>query len=84
MFSVYLLLFFILLLQTATLEELKEAAYDHYNLHLSGIQLLVAQADQDWNEARKSASSPFHILSPVELRMMINKSISPKDTKLPK
>ena len=71
--------------QEATLEELEDASYDHFNLQLSGVQVLVAAAEQDWNQARMTtARTPFHILTPLQMNLFLHKSISPKDTKLPK
>ena len=72
------------LVQVATLEALEDAAYDHFNLRLSGMKLLVAGSQQDWNAARATSRSPFHILTPLELNLELHKSISPKDTKMPK
>ena len=71
--------------QDASRAELEEASYDHFNVSLSAVQLIIAGAGDDWERARKMAASPYHILSPLGFDVQLKKSkLSSDDTNLPK
>ena len=65
------------------MEELQEAFYDHYNLCLSAVEVLVVAGGVAWEGARGSQVSPLHLLRPTQLQLQLMKSLLPNDTKLP-
>ena len=73
------------ILQGATDAELDEAFYDHFNLSLKRLQVLLAAPGQDWRSAwSSSGTSPLHVLEPTSLELGLKKSLLPNDTRLPK
>ena len=70
--------------QDASLADLQEAFYDHFNVSLTAIQLILAGAGDNWQSARKEASSPYHILHPLGFDVQLKKSLLPNDTNLPR
>ena len=70
--------------QDASLADLQEAFYDHFNVSLTAVQLIVAGAGDDWQSARRAASSPYHILHPLGFDVQLKKSLLPNDTNLPR
>ena len=73
-----------LLPQDASLADLQEAFYDHFNVSLTAVQLILAGAGDDWQSARREASSPYHILHPLGFDVQLKKSLLPNDTNLPR
>ena len=66
------------------MEELHKAFYDHFDLKLSRLQVLVAGPGEDWRDGWSADSSPLHLLEPTGLELWLKRSLLPNDTRLPK
>ena len=70
--------------QDVSLADLQKASYHHFNVSLTAVQLILAGAGDDWQSARREASSPYHILHPLGFDIQLKKSSLPNDTNLPR
>jgi vacuolar protein sorting-associated protein 13A/C len=67
------------------LAELISQSYDKFQLEIQDIQVLVANADEDWEEAiNMSRGSEMHILEPTFVKLSAQLSVITDDPRLPK
>ncbi|XP_078330281.1 intermembrane lipid transfer protein VPS13A-like isoform X6 [Crassostrea virginica] len=65
-------------------EEVMSRAYDNFKIKLDRVQLLYAKPGEDWNSARLSRESPQHVLMPISINLLLQKSMFDNDRRLAK
>lgn len=66
------------------IEKMVEQSYDEFAISFSGLQLLLAQTDQDWMSVITACEvSSMHVLKPLNLRVAIYKCLITDDPRLP-
>ncbi|KAF8561857.1 hypothetical protein P879_03741, partial [Paragonimus westermani] len=68
----------------ATFEELKEDAYDIYEINISSMQIVMVEKDEDWRVLRTKQHSPSHILRPLGVTFFLKRCLLHNDVNLPK
>ncbi|KAF7232937.1 hypothetical protein EG68_04047 [Paragonimus skrjabini miyazakii] len=68
----------------ATFEELKEDAYDVYEINVSSMQIVMVEKDEDWRVLRTKQHSPSHILRPLGVTFFLKRCLLHNDVNLPK
>lgn len=67
------------------LAELISQSYDKFEFEIQDIQVLVANADEDWEEAINiSRGTEMHILEPTFVKLLAQLSVITDDPRLPK
>ncbi|CAL8091327.1 unnamed protein product [Calicophoron daubneyi] len=67
----------------ATFDQLKEGAYDKFEICLSSVQVLMVEEDQDWRVLRTKDQSPNHILRPLGMNFSLARCLLRNDVNLP-
>ncbi|XP_065940396.1 intermembrane lipid transfer protein VPS13A isoform X3 [Magallana gigas] len=65
-------------------EEVMSRAYDNFKIKLDRVQLLYAKPGEDWNSARLAGTSPQHVLLPISINLLLQKSMFDNDRRLAK
>ncbi|TPP62890.1 Vacuolar protein sorting-associated protein 13C [Fasciola gigantica] len=68
----------------ATFDELKEGAYDKYDVIVSSIQVIMVEENEDWRTLRTKDQSPSHILRPLGMTLTLKRCLLHNDANLPK
>ncbi|KAL1269364.1 hypothetical protein QQF64_031653, partial [Cirrhinus molitorella] len=71
-------------LGSSTLEDIMSRAYDSFDVKLSSLQFLYTKAGGDWKWARPLRQSDFHILEPVDLKVVFSRAMVVTDSRMPK
>ncbi|XP_057213557.1 vacuolar protein sorting-associated protein 13A isoform X3 [Triplophysa rosa] len=69
---------------SSTLEDIMSRAYDSFDIQLSSLQFLYTKAGGDWKRARPLRQSSFHILEPVDLKVVFSRAMVVTDSRMPK
>uniref|UniRef100_A0A671TE94 Chorein N-terminal domain-containing protein n=1 Tax=Sinocyclocheilus anshuiensis TaxID=1608454 RepID=A0A671TE94_9TELE len=69
---------------SSTLEDIMSRAYDSFDVQLSSLQFLYTKAGGDWKRARPLRQSAFHILEPVDLKVVFSRAMVVTDSRMPK
>ncbi|XP_067251586.1 vacuolar protein sorting-associated protein 13A isoform X2 [Chanodichthys erythropterus] len=69
---------------SSTIEDIMSRAYDRFDVQLSSLQFLYTKAGGDWKLARPLRQSAFHILEPVDLKMVFSRAMVVTDARMPK
>ncbi|XP_051510128.1 intermembrane lipid transfer protein VPS13A-like isoform X3 [Myxocyprinus asiaticus] len=69
---------------SSTIEDIMSRAYDSFDVKLSSLQFLYTKAGGDWKRARPLRQSAFHILEPVDLKMVFSRAMVVTDMRMPK
>ncbi|ROI74411.1 Vacuolar protein sorting-associated protein 13A, partial [Anabarilius grahami] len=69
---------------SSTIEDIMSRAYDSFDVQLSSLQFLYTKAGGDWKWARPLRQSAFHILEPVDLKMVFSRAMVVTDARMPK
>ncbi|KAA0193258.1 putative VPS13C protein, partial [Fasciolopsis buskii] len=67
----------------ATFDELKESAYDKYDIIVSSVQMIMVEENEDWRALRTKDQSPSHILRPLGITLTLKRCLLHSDTNLP-
>ncbi|CAF3386362.1 unnamed protein product [Rotaria sp. Silwood1] len=65
------------------MEDARELSYTRFKLKLEDIQLIYADRNESWEQARKEKSTRLHLIKPMELEMNVDKCIYNDDAVLP-
>ncbi|KAF7694965.1 vacuolar protein sorting-associated protein 13A isoform X1 [Silurus meridionalis] len=68
----------------STIEDIMSRAYDSFDVQLTSLQLLYSKPDGDWEKARKLRQSSFHVLEPVDLKVVFSRAMVVTDSRMPK
>ncbi|VDP93854.1 unnamed protein product [Echinostoma caproni] len=68
----------------ATFDELKEGAYDKYEIIVSSIQVIMVEENEDWRILRTKDQSPSHILRPLGMSLSLKRCLLHNDANLPR
>ncbi|XDV48401.1 hypothetical protein PO909_017816 [Leuciscus waleckii] len=69
---------------SSTIEDIMSRAYDSFDIQLSSLQFLYTKAGGDWKRARPLRQSAFHILEPVDLKVVFSRAMVVTDSRMPK
>uniref|UniRef100_A0A8C1ZPS6 Vacuolar protein sorting 13 homolog A n=1 Tax=Cyprinus carpio TaxID=7962 RepID=A0A8C1ZPS6_CYPCA len=69
---------------SSTIEDIMSRAYDSFDVQLSSLQFLYTKAGGDWKRARPLRQSAFHILEPVDLKVVFSRAMVVTDSRMPK
>ncbi|XP_065103684.1 intermembrane lipid transfer protein VPS13A isoform X1 [Paramisgurnus dabryanus] len=69
---------------SSTIEDIMSRAYDSFDVQLSSLQFLYTKAGGDWKRARPLRQSSFHILEPVDLKVVFSRAMVVTDPRMPK
>ncbi|XP_051963977.1 intermembrane lipid transfer protein VPS13A-like isoform X2 [Xyrauchen texanus] len=69
---------------SSTIEDIMSRAYDSFDVQLSSLQFLYTKAGGDWKTARPLRQSTFHILEPVDLKVVFSRAMVVTDSRMPK
>ncbi|KAG1949192.1 vacuolar protein sorting-associated protein 13A isoform X1 [Pimephales promelas] len=69
---------------SSTIEDIMSRAYDSFDIQLSSLQFLYTKAGGDWKRARPLRHSAFHILEPVDLKVVFSRAMVVTDARMPK
>ncbi|XP_026058511.1 vacuolar protein sorting-associated protein 13A isoform X2 [Carassius auratus] len=69
---------------SSTIEDIMSRAYDSFDVQLSSLQFLYTKAGGDWKQARLLRQSTFHILEPVDLKVVFSRAMVVTDSRMPK
>ncbi|CAH8535606.1 unnamed protein product [Schistosoma rodhaini] len=67
-----------------TFDELKDEAYDKFNINLSSVQVIMVNEGDDWRALRKMNKSSNHILRPLALSCTLKRCLLRNDVNLPR
>uniref|UniRef100_A0A094ZKC7 Vacuolar protein sorting-associated protein 13A n=1 Tax=Schistosoma haematobium TaxID=6185 RepID=A0A094ZKC7_SCHHA len=67
-----------------TFDELKDEAYDKFNINLSSVQVIMVNEGDDWRVLRKMNKSSNHILKPLALSCTLKRCLLRNDVNLPR
>ncbi|CAH8503306.1 unnamed protein product [Schistosoma rodhaini] len=67
-----------------TFDELKDEAYDKFNINLSSVQVIMVNEGDDWRALRKMNKSSNHILKPLALSCTLKRCVLRNDVNLPR
>ncbi|VDN25447.1 unnamed protein product [Dibothriocephalus latus] len=67
----------------ADFEQLKEQAYDRFQIELSSMQIIMVQRGEDWRQLRTQEDMSNHILRPLKIDLTLRRCIVPKEFALP-
>ncbi|KAK3590891.1 hypothetical protein CHS0354_020869 [Potamilus streckersoni] len=70
--------------QMESVEELMKRAYDKFNISVDRIQVLFSEPGIDWQAARVTDVSPVHILLPISINVVFQKSMFANDVRMAK
>jgi vacuolar protein sorting-associated protein 13A/C len=71
--------------QDQILKELIKQSYDHFQFEIHNIQVLIAKASEDWEEAINiGRGTEMHILEPTFMKLSASLSVITDDPRLPK
>ncbi|XP_056003796.1 intermembrane lipid transfer protein VPS13A-like isoform X2 [Ostrea edulis] len=65
-------------------EDMMSRAYDNFKIKLDRVQLLYAKPGEDWNSARSVGNSLQHVLHPISINLLVQKSMFDNDRRLAK
>ncbi|CAF2933999.1 unnamed protein product [Rotaria sp. Silwood2] len=65
------------------MEDARELSYTRFKLKLEDIQLIYANRNESWEQARKEKNTRLHLIKPMELEMNADKCIYNDDAILP-
>uniref|UniRef100_A0A8C1Q848 Vacuolar protein sorting 13 homolog A n=1 Tax=Cyprinus carpio TaxID=7962 RepID=A0A8C1Q848_CYPCA len=69
---------------SSTIEDIMSRAYDSFDIQLNSLQFLYTKAGGDWKRARPLRQSAFHILEPVDLKVVFSRAMVVTDSRMPK
>lgn len=69
---------------SSTIEDIMSRAYDSFDIQLRSLQFLYTKAGGDWKWARPLRQSAFHILEPVDLKVVFSRAMVVTDSRMPK
>lgn len=69
-------------LRSLSLEEVRDRAYEVYDIQLEGMQVLLAQRGDDWAADLSRAATPRHILDRIHLDIVLKKGMQQGDQEL--
>ncbi|CAH8604886.1 unnamed protein product [Dicrocoelium dendriticum] len=72
------------MIRNATFDELKDDAYDCYEITLSSMQIIMAEEGDDWRALRTKHQSPNHILRPLGINLSAKRCLLQNDINFPK
>eukprot|EP00040_Diaphanoeca_grandis_P027004 m.152485 g.152485 ORF g.152485 m.152485 type:complete len:4348 (+) comp30808_c0_seq3:154-13197(+) len=61
--------------QELSIEQVKDLAYDDFEIQLVGIQVLLAKQSEDWRGALRTPSSSLHLLDQVDVNLVLRKCL---------
>ncbi|KAL7061911.1 hypothetical protein AAHC03_01780 [Spirometra sp. Aus1] len=64
-------------------EQLKEQAYDRFQVELSSMQIILVQRGENWRQLRTREDMSNHILRPLKVDLTLRRCIVPKEFGLP-
>ncbi|XP_070568681.1 intermembrane lipid transfer protein VPS13A-like isoform X2 [Ptychodera flava] len=70
-------------LEDSTMTEIEQRLYDKFNIRISDIQILFAQADDDWHNAHALKDTEYHLLPSTALQISVFLSVKPDYKLLP-
>ncbi|CAF3586652.1 unnamed protein product [Adineta steineri] len=65
------------------IEDAREKSYTQFKLKLEDIQLIYANQNESWENARKEKNTRIHLIKPMELELDVGKCIYNDDAVLP-
>uniref|UniRef100_A0A8C1Q6U8 Vacuolar protein sorting 13 homolog A n=1 Tax=Cyprinus carpio TaxID=7962 RepID=A0A8C1Q6U8_CYPCA len=71
----------------STIEDIMSRAYDSFDIQLNSLQalhVLRVLSGGDWKRARPLRQSAFHILEPVDLKVVFSRAMVVTDSRMPK
>ncbi|CAF0869350.1 unnamed protein product [Rotaria sordida] len=65
------------------IEDARELSYTRFKLKLEDVQLIYANRNESWEQARKEKNTRLHLIKPMELEVDVDKCIYNDDAVLP-
>ncbi|XP_062597875.1 intermembrane lipid transfer protein VPS13A-like, partial [Saccostrea cucullata] len=70
--------------KSLAVEDMMSRAYDNFKIKLDQIQILFAKPGEDWNSVRSAEKSPQHVLHPISINLLLQKSMFDNDRRMAK